>query len=109
MSDYSTEAATKQRLEELRDIKSLKGLTDEDWQNPRILSNIRAIVEAAASGSVTTPVDADAPPKSLADLKGKPVDYINQHWGVISKLLEAAGREREAARRAKLAAQKAAA
>lgn len=98
-----------ERLAQLTDIQSLKGLTDEDWNDPKVVAVVRSIVTAAAGGVVTTPANDDAPPKSLADLRGKNDAYINRHWKQITALLDAAGKAAEAERRAKLQAQKAAA
>ena len=102
-----SDVASYERLAELTDIQSLKGLTDDDWADPKVVARVKSIVQVAAGGAVGVPVDDDAPPKHLADLKGKDERYINRHWQKITALLEAAGKAAEAERRAKL--QKAAA
>lgn len=83
----------------IQTVEDLRRVTSADLEDPKVWASVSALLETM--GRDAEAVRPDEPPQSLADVRGRPAEYVNKHWPTVVKLLEEQGQRDAAERRTK--------
>lgn len=83
----------------IQSAEDLRRVTAADLEDPKVWAAVSSLLESMGRGAEG--VRSDEPPQSLADVRGRPAEYVNKHWPAIVKLLEEQGQRDAEERRAK--------
>jgi hypothetical protein len=83
----------------IQSVEDLRRVTAADLEDPKVWATVSALLETMGRNAES--VRPDEPPQSLADVKGRPAEYVNKYWPIVVKLLEEQGQRDAEERKAK--------